>query len=90
MTWLAKISSPWGGDRLPAQAGGGRPSMDAVEHAVHCGAADLREEPQQTYSLTYSEIGVLLCQCVESGVITNEQAREIGNHFFPVYPENVS
>jgi hypothetical protein len=58
--------------------------MDAVEHNLYCGAADLREEPRHTYSLTYSEIGVLLCQCVESGVITAEQAREIGNQFFPI------
>jgi len=58
--------------------------MDAAEHAPHCGAADPLEEPQQSYSLTYSEIGVLLCQCVDCGVITAEQAQEIGNHFFPI------
>jgi Zn ribbon nucleic-acid-binding protein len=64
--------------------------MDAAEHALVCGAADLLDETQQSYSLTYSEIGVRLCQCVECGVITAEQAQEIGNHFFPVHLENVS
>jgi len=58
--------------------------MDAAEHVHVCGAADLLEETQQSYSLTYSEIGVRLCQCVECGLITAEQAQEIGNHFFPI------
>jgi Zn ribbon nucleic-acid-binding protein len=58
--------------------------MDAAEHALHCGAAAPLDETQQSYSLTYSEIGVRLCQCVECGSITAEQAQEIGNHFFPV------
>jgi len=84
MTWLATISSPWRAGRLPASAGAGRNSMDAAEHALHCGAADLLDETQQSYSLTYSEIGVRLCQCVECGLITAEQAQEIGNHFFPI------
>jgi len=90
MTCPATTSTPWGFDRLPAQAGGGRIAKDAAEHALHCGAADLLDETQQSYSLTYSEIGVRLCQCVECGVVTAEQAREIGNHFFPVHLENVS
>ncbi|MDD2467911.1 MAG: hypothetical protein PHI97_28365 [Desulfobulbus sp.] len=57
--------------------------MDAVEHGLVCGAADLLDEPQQSYSLTYSEIGLRLCQSVESGTITAEQAKEIGNQLFP-------
>ena len=84
MTWPAISSSPWSAGRLPATAGAGRNSMEAVEHALSCGAADLREEPQQSYSLTYSEIGLRLCQCVESGLITAEQAKEIGNQLFPI------
>jgi hypothetical protein len=58
--------------------------MDAAEHAFHCGAADPLEETQQSYSLTYSEIGLRLCQCVEKGLITAEQAKEIGNQLFPI------
>ncbi|MDD2466664.1 MAG: hypothetical protein PHI97_21915 [Desulfobulbus sp.] len=84
MTWLATISSPWRADRPPATAGAGRNSMDAAKDDLVCGAADLRDEPQQSYSLTYSEIGLRLCQCVESGLITAEQAKEIGNQLFPI------
>jgi hypothetical protein len=84
MTRLATISSPWRAVRLPASAGAGRLSMDAAEHALHFGAAAPLDEIQQSYSLTYSEIGVRLCQCVDEGLITAEQAQEIGNHFFPI------
>ncbi len=84
MKWLATISSPWRAGRLPASAGAGRNSMDAAEDDLVCGAADLLDDPQQSYSLTYSEIGVRLCQCVECGLITAEQAIEIGNHFYPI------
>ena len=45
------------------------------------------EEKQETPSLTYEEIGERLCRCVDSGVIAMEQAREIGNHLFPITKE---
>ena len=84
MSWFANFSIPWRAARLPASAGAGQASMEAMFQDGHCGAEALRDEPPQSYSLTYSEIGLGLCQCVESGLITMEQAIEIGNHHFPI------
>ncbi len=44
-------------------------------------------ETQETPSLTYEEIGERLVECVDSGVITRDQAIEIGNHLFPITEE---
>jgi hypothetical protein len=42
------------------------------------------DEPGTSFSLTYSEIGERLCRCVAAGILTMEQAQEIGNYLFPV------
>jgi|GEM_PF-4631368 len=84
MPMVASPPNPWSAVRLPASAGAGRISMAAVSPADPCGAAALPEEPPLSFSLTYSEIGEGLCRCVDTGVITMEQAKAIGNHLFPV------
>jgi hypothetical protein len=83
MTWLARFSNPWRPARLPASAGAGRDSREGRAQGAPCGAGDPLDEPGK-YSLTYSEIGVGLCTCVNKGFITAEQAVEIGNQLFPI------
>jgi len=83
MTWFARFSNPWGPARLPASAGAGRDSREGRVHGTPCAAGDPLD-PSATYSLTYSEIGVGLCTCVNKGLITPEQAVEIGNQLFPI------
>ena len=51
---------------------------------AHCGASGPMDEPGTSFSLTYSEIGERLCRCVAAGILTMEQAQEIGNYLFPV------
>jgi len=60
--------------------------MDDVFNPVHSEPGNPMEEIRKTFSLTYSEIGERLQSCVDSGVITMEQAVEIGNCLFPPFP----
>ena len=66
--------------RLPASAGAGLNWQGAWFPGLLHEAEDLRE----SYSLTYSEIGRALCQCVDLRIINQEQARQIGNVLFPI------
>ncbi len=42
------------------------------------------EDLQESISLTYGEIGRILCTCVDTGIITKELAGRLGNQFFPI------
>lgn len=65
--------------RLPASAGAGRNWQGAWLPGFGHEAEGLREP-----SLAYSEIGQALCDSVDAGIINPEQARQIGNIFFPI------
>ncbi|MDD2468300.1 MAG: hypothetical protein PHI97_30335 [Desulfobulbus sp.] len=70
--------------RLPASAGAGL----TWQGAWFPGFPHEAEGPREP-SLTYEEIGQALCECVDAGIIDQQQARQIGNALFPPV-ENVS
>lgn len=67
--------------RLPASAGAGQDRQGSWFTGLdHGTVAPLN----LSYALTYSEIGILLCDCVNEGIIDHDQARKIGQIFFPI------